>query len=172
MIIYRGLSLLQTKCLWDRLTASETSFSDSCIWHFFITSRRVCLTVWPIIPICTIHGIGTTKRQRCWTKLREVVWCSQEESRLLPFHSTFRCGFFQSNYKVFWLGTWSDNTSDNTSGFKWVLFLHNIALSHPSRFVWSWLSFSLSDFTQQFVRSVWIWKQIAKNFPLPESTWK
>lgn len=157
LIIYRGLSLLQTKCLWDHLTASETFLSDSCcIWQFFTTSRRD----WKcsVGPICTIHSTGTKKT--CWTELREAVGRSQEESDCRLF-TPLSSVAVQNDYKHFGLQTWSENTS------------HDAALRLcTSKFVWSRLSsltrtiFTLAD-----------WSESGNGSPktewcFPESTWK
>lgn len=76
MIIYRSLSRLQTSGSWDRLTPSQTSRFDSCIWQFLSLQGRAVWKPTLLLPFVRFMAL----LQRCWTELGEVVGRSQEAS--------------------------------------------------------------------------------------------
>lgn len=111
MIIYRGLSLLQTKCSGDHLTASETSLSDSCIWQFVSLRRE---TVWKCAPLSPI----TVQTQSCWTDSRRPREAARRNRgwQAVRFTSTI----YPSPQTLFQQVCWKQTERFHTGRLVWI----------------------------------------------------
>lgn len=119
------------------VTASEIFLSDSCIQKNFISLRRN----WKSAVLSPLAPFKTLELHK-----HRVVWQGsgkgeQERNYDAAFLLRFPVWPCWTNIKTFVL------SHDQAFNKNWFFSGINWLYKHTSKFVWSWLSFSLSDFT-------------------------